>query len=268
MKKKLYLLLITILLMVWCLPALTLGEQEETHKDLLQTLDRLSQEVLSHTEQGQIAEAKAKLDELAQGFTQIGFHKKISIEALELASNSLVQGKQVYAAVSPDKKEALWHATQIRLLIDALTHPNQPIWKGYHMTYLEQVSKMIHHSERKQVNDLSNALQENLKLYMILKPSFAVNHSPSTMQMLDSLYNFLQQQSRLDEVNWLAVQSALEQLREVTGNVFLGKEEFTFAWYISSNSPIAMITLMGLILLSSLSYVGWRMYMGQRVRSI
>lgn len=264
MNKRFYRLMITILLMVLCLPAIVSADQEISQQELMQNLDRLSQEVLRHTEHGEILEAKAKLDELAQGFTQVGFHKKISIEALELASNALVQGKQVYAAVSPDKKEALWHATQIRLFIDALTHPNQPIWRGYHMTYVEQVSKMIHHSQRKEVSDFHTALQEHMQLYVILKPSFAVNHSPSTMQMLDSLYNFLQQQSRQSEVNWLAVQSALEQLREVTGNVFLGKEEFTFAWYISSNSPIAMITLMTMILFTALSYVGWRMYRAQR----
>lgn len=171
MVRKLYLLLLTILLMVSSVPVFASEKEAASQQHLLQDLDRLSQEALKLTEQGQFEEAKQRLDALAQRFTQINFHNRMSIEALELASNSMVQGKQAYTETNPDKNEALWHATQIRILIDALTHPNQPIWKGYHMTYLEQVGKMLHHSERKEIEDLSNALHEHYQLYTILKPA-------------------------------------------------------------------------------------------------
>lgn len=267
MEKRLYLLILAILLMVSLIPqSFVRAESESTGQTILQDLDHLSQEVLELTERGNIAEAKGKLERLADLFTKIGVEKNMSIEALEIASDTLVQGKRVYTDVTPDRKEMLWHATQIRILIDALTHPNQPIWKGYHMTYVEQVSKIIHLAGRKEQSDLSKALQDNIKLYTILKPAFAVNHSASTMEMLDSLYNFLLQQSHESQVKWEAVQQSSQQLQEITGNVFLGKDQNTFSWYISSNSPVAMISLMSFILVTVLTYSAWRMYRGEQVQ--
>lgn len=266
MEKRLYLLILAIFLMVFLIPqSVSNAESGDQGRNVLQDLDRLSQEMLELTEQGSMVKAKDKLDELADLFPKIGVEKSMSIEALKIASDTIVQGKRAYTDVSPDRKEMLWHATQIRLLIDALTHPNQPIWKGYHMTYVEQVSKLIHLAERKEQNVLSKALQDHLKLYTILKPAFAVNHSASTLEMLDSLYNFLIQQSRENQVQWDAVQQATQQLQEITGNIFLGKDQNTFSWYLSSNSPVAMITIMSLILLTVLSYSAWKMYQGEQV---
>ncbi|WP_134698996.1 sporulation protein YpjB [Ammoniphilus sp. YIM 78166] len=265
MDKKFFLFMITILLMVSTIPMLATAKTAESPQQiLLKDLDRLSQEALKLTEEGQFEAAKAKLDELAQRFTQVDLNQSVSLKALELASHSMVKGKLAYANASLDKDEALWHATQIRILIDALTHPHQPIWKGFHMTYLQQISKMIHHSEREEADSLDKSLQEHMKLYLILKPAFAVNHNPSTMDKIDSLYGILQQETHQEKVNWGTVETSLDQLKGLTGNLFLGQEDPTFAWYISSNSPVAMITLIGLILLTVLTYVGWRMYMGQR----
>ncbi len=267
MEKKLYLMILAILLMVFLIPqSFGKAETKGTGQSILQNLDRLSQEVLELTERGSMTEAKDKLEQLAELFTKIGVEKNMSIEALEMASDTIVQGKRAYTDVTPDRKEMLWHATQIRLLIDALTHPNQPIWKGYHMTYVEQVSKLIHLAGRKEQSDLSKALQDNLKLYVILKPAFAVNHSAPTLEMLDSLYNFLLQQSHENKVQWDAVQQTTQLLQEVTGNIFLGKDQNTFSWYISSNSPVVMISLVSLILLTVLTYSAWKMYRGEQVQ--
>lgn len=259
-------MILTIFLMVFLIPqSIGKAETEGTGESILQDLDRLSHEVLELTEQGRMVQAKEKLDQLANLFPKIGVEKNMSIEALKIASDTIVQGKRAYTDVTPDRKEMLWHATQIRLLIDALTHPNQPIWKGYHMTYVEQVSKLIHLAQRKEQSNLAKALQDHLKLYTILKPAFAVNHSASTMEMLDSLYNFLLQQSRENQVQWDAVQQSTQQLKEVTGIIFLGKDQNTFSWYLSSNSPAAMISLISLILLTVLSYSAWKMYQGEQV---
>ena len=258
-------ILVILLIVSLSFPISSAAELKNDGTNRMDTLDRLSQEVVILTEKGQLAAAKGKLDELAEVFTQLGTEKKISIEALELASSTIVQGKRALADTTPDSKEIQWHATRIRILIDAITHSNQPLWKSYHTTYLEQVSKMHHLAGRSQQEDLRKALQQNYQLYITLKPAIALNHSPSTVQMMDSLYYFLSQQSHEQKVQWEAVQQSLEQLRELTGNVFLGKEQNTFSWYMSSNSPMAMISMISFILVTVLSYCAWRMYRGERM---
>jgi sporulation protein YpjB len=264
MNKRLCIFVLIGLVIILSLVAISAWGKEESPAEtsyFLQ-LDDLSQQVVEFTKQGDFEEAKLKLDELAQLFTQIGEEKKISIEALDVATNTIVMGKRSFNRATTDKDQLTWHAHQIRVLIDAITHPNEPIWKSYHTSYLEQIGKMIHLSSRKQQKDLTVALQDNLKLYNILKPAFAVTQNPQTVEVLDSVYTFLLQETRNDIQNWEAMQGSLEQLRQTTDNIFLGKEQFTLSWYISSNSPTVMILLMTSILLTALSYVGYKMYRG------
>lgn len=266
MIKKWTCIMLTILLMVSLgFPTAFAADVETEDSNKMSSLDRLSQEVVILTEKGQFAQAKGKLDQLAEIFTGLGTEKRISIEALELASSTIVQGKMALADVTPDTKKIHWHVTRIRILIDALTHTNQPLWKSYYTTYLEQVSKMHHQAGRSKQEDLRNTLEQNYQLYITIKPAIALHHSPSTVQMLDSIYSFLTQQSHSEVVQWEAVQQTLEQLREYAGNIFLGKEQNTFSWYISSNSPVVMISIMCLILVTVLSYSAWRMYRGERM---
>ncbi|RKD25736.1 hypothetical protein BEP19_01990 [Ammoniphilus oxalaticus] len=240
------------------------SEGRNNQQNNMETLDRLSQEIVTLVEQEQLAHAKGKLEQLGELFTHIGTERRISIEALELATQTIVQGKKALADVTPDKKEAILRAKQIRILVDALSHPNQPIWKSYHSTYSQQVGEMMNQAGRSRQEGLRKSLQLNYQLYSTLKPAIALNQTPSTIQMMDSIYQFINQQAHGQDVDWEATQNSLQQLQEVTGNLFLGKEQNTLALYMNSNSPIAMISMISLILFTALSYVAWRMYRGTR----
>ncbi|HJV46387.1 MAG TPA: sporulation protein YpjB [Bacillota bacterium] len=263
MYKKLYILLILIFTILLSYTPIALGATDYSQTNPSATLDQLSEQLLELTEQGKFAEAKQRLDELSSLYPQVGA-QKLSIEALAIVSETLVNAKRSFAAVRPDKNAMLWSANQVRLLMDALTHPNQPMWKSYHSIYRNQIDKMIAAVDKGDSKSFNNELKDNLNLYNLLRPCFAIHQTPQTIEMMDSLYNFLVKRTQLEQLNGTEVHSSLEQLRQVSDGVFLGKEQNTLSLTLSSNSPITMITIMSSILLSVLTYVGWRMYCGTR----
>jgi sporulation protein YpjB len=229
-----------------------------------QDLDRLSQDVLILTEQNQFAVAKGKLNDLATLFPKVIAQKKLSIEAIELAINTLTTGKRAFAAIKPQKQELLGHALQIRIMVDALTHPNQPMWKDYHQKYIEQINEMITIAGKQDKEALIQAMRRYIKLYTNLKPALAMSQKPETIEMLDSINRFVIKQIDQGSVDWQVTQRTLEQLRDVSDNVFLGKDQFTFGSHLQSSSPYRAFSLVFAFLLTALTYVGWKMYRGNR----
>jgi sporulation protein YpjB len=252
-----------LIVLLQCTTFYAMGAEETSQVVNMDTMDQLSEQVLKLTEQGKFVDAKQKLDQLSSLYTQIGAEKKISIEALAVVTEAVIEAKKSFAAVHADKSEMLENASKLRLITDAITHPNQPIWKGYHTKFSSQISQLLVLTEKGAIKPFNTQLQENMKLYNVLKPCFAINQTPQTIEMMDSIYNFLDKRVDIAKPDWSAIRNSLDHLRQVSDNVFLGKEQNTLAFY-NNNSPITMIAIMSTILLSVLSYVGWKMYHGTR----
>jgi sporulation protein YpjB len=236
----------------------------ESAQSSQQDIDRLSQDVLILTEQNQFAQAKGKLNELATLFPKLIAQKKLSIEAIQLAANTLTSGKRAFAAIKPEKQVLLEHAQRIRLMIDALTHPNQPMWKDYHQKYIEQVNELIAIAEKRDKTALAQAMRRYIQLYTNLKPALAMSLKPEAIEMLDSINRFIIKQIDQGPSDWQAITKALEQLRDASDNIFLGNDQFVFGTHLEPSAPYKAFSIVFAFLLSALTYTGWKMYRGKR----
>jgi|GEM_PF-6055948 len=232
----------------------------------LDKLDRLSMDMVTLAKEGELNFAKEKLDNITQLFIQMDLEQSLSVRDRQLLADTLIQGKRLLSETDPNPKEVMWHVYRIRMMVDALTHPNEPIWKGFQSLYTEQINKMMLLSARKDRVELLKTIQEHTHLYQILRPAFAFSQPPKQMDQMDMLYSFILQETRSKTPEWQKLGESLGELRLQADKMFLGRDVSTFSRYISSNSPVAMISMMGMILITVLSYVAWRMYRGLEVR--
>lgn len=227
-------------------------------------MDNLSQEVYSLTKEKKFPEAKIKLEEIGSLFASSKPPKGLTIESMDTITQTLVKAKQAYASVNIDPNQLLWHALQVRLTMDSLTHANQPIWKNYYKSYKDHINKMSLYVTGKKKDDFTRTFLQNIQLYQMLKPAISIRTSPQDMEKLLSMYRFLLQESRKADINWDQVQQVLVEMNKQVDKIFLGEEEMTYANAFSPGSPLFTVTLVGSFLLASLSYVAFRMYKANR----
>lgn len=228
-----------------------------------QELDQLSKQVYDLTKTKQYEKAKEKMDELAKVFTSQVSDKNPDIESLDIMTRTIVQGKRAFASVELDEDRLNWHALQIRLMTDALTHQHQPLWKNYYKTYMEQVNQMISSVSRREGDGFREALERNYQLYATLRPAIAVSQSVNTVEMMDSLYQFLHNKKKDPHSSWEELNGGLTQLKQSAEQLFLTNSRDAYS-PVSGSSPLGIIIAVAAMVLSTLTYVGWKKYKGER----
>ncbi|MBO8170733.1 MAG: hypothetical protein H0Z33_02460 [Bacillaceae bacterium] len=238
------------------------------HLSKLEELDLISKQVYDFTKIKQYEKAKEKLDVLADKFTAYHNEKEMDIESLEMMSRTIIEGKKAFAATELNEERLNWHALKIRLMIDALTHENQPLWKNYFGTYQEQLNQMGRAAEKKDMAAFKKVLSENHQLYMTLRPSVMVSHSAETTEMMDSLYRFIFSGVKKDPLSWDELSGGVQQLKHAVQKVFMGEERSTLAPHVIGGSPYVIIFGIAAIVISTLTYVGWRKYRAEKMRMV
>jgi sporulation protein YpjB len=229
-----------------------------------QKMDILSQDVYQLTKEAKYIEAKKKLAELGVLFAQTKPPKGLSIEAVNALSDTIIKAKRAFAAVEAEPNRLLWHALQVRLAIDSLTHEKQPLWKNYYSSYQEHINKMMLLVASHKQAEFSRAFIQNLQLYQTLKPAITVSATTQQVEMLYSIYSFLLQETRKVEYNWDSITNALNELNRLVDVIFIGEEQSTFATGMPPESPFLIIVLFASVVLSSLGYVGWKKYKAEQ----
>lgn len=236
----------------------------EQTMSVYQKMDVLSQDVYQWTKEGKYAEVKGKLEELGRLFAETKPPKGLSIEAINVLSDTIIKAKRAFTAAEADPNRLLWHALQLRLSIDSLTHEKQPLWKNYYSSYQEHVNKMMLLSASRKQGEFSRTFAQNLQLYQTLKPALTVSISIQQMEMLHSIYSFLLQETRKADYNWEAIANALTELKRLVDIIFIGEDQSTLAPGMPPESPLLIISLFASIVLTSLGYVGWKKYRAEQ----
>lgn len=229
-----------------------------------QKMDVLSQDVYQLAKEGKYPEAKEKLASLGALFAETKPPKGLSIEAVNALSDTIIKAKRAFAAVKLEPNRLLWHALQIRLAIDSLTHEKQPLWKNYYSSYQEHINKMMLLGAGHKQAEFSQAFAQNLQLYQTLKPAITVAASAQQMEALYSIYSFLLQETRKAEYNWEGITNALTELNRLVDAIFVGEDRSAFAPGMPPDSPLLIIALFASVILTSLGYVGWRKYKAEQ----
>lgn len=259
--KRFQVVLMVVLIFFYSIIPSAYGSNDITQ---LQKLDQLSEEVYNLTKSQQYDAAKDKLEQLSETFASTYSENKMDIESLEIFTRTIVNGKRAFSTVAIDEDRLLWHALQIRLMIDSFSHRYQPLWKNYYSTYAEQINRLLMFASRQDAQSYNQELEKNHQLYLTLRPAILVNQSVQTIEMFDSLYQFLGTKESKTSASWEEITGGLEQLKQAVQQVFLGADKDTAAMNMAGGSPYVIITGIAAIVITTLTYVAWRKYRGEK----
>lgn len=230
----------------------------------LAALDQIAHDLLTYAKKGDIEGAQQRIVQLAERFPNQHLPIQIRIESLNAVTQSILAAKKSFSSTNVSEQQLLWHATQVRVAIDALTHVHQPMWRSYYPSFATQVQNLQQSAVERNFSQFRDQFEENYLLYLAIKPAMSVQLPEGQMSTISSSYDIISKEMRNAQMDWQLVREALRDLNASMQAAFVGQEKSTFArLMMRPDSPVAMIVSIGIALSIALSYVAWKKYVGE-----
>ncbi|MDF2649587.1 MAG: hypothetical protein K0Q73_5392 [Paenibacillus sp.] len=228
-------------------------------------LNQIADDMYKQTMDGQVTEARNKLMQMSDQIPKIHFEGITSVEGLNALTETITQAKRVYNAAAYSPEEGQIAVAKIRLATDALTHKNQPMWLQYYKVLQNDTNNL---NEDVKANKQKEALANFGKLSQhiaIIRPSLLISRDAASVEKLDSLLAFIRTNLNSQPMSTRQLESGLDHLNHVLDDLFLkNKDAIAFVPITDPRQPIIWSLGIGLIIVSVLSFVGWRMYQSGR----
>jgi sporulation protein YpjB len=232
----------------------------ETSKQM-DRFNQLGNEVYTKTLQGDFLEARKgiiEMNELIPQMRLVGITTTMGIKAL---GDTLVQAIKVFNAVQLDSEQALFQSARIRLMADALSHPNTPLWLQYNKVIQEDLHLMEQAVKQKKYADLNTAFSKLKSLYLSIKPALQVSLQEEETAKLESAFLFMQSELQAAPINTAHLSQAIKVLQEMMDKLFQRKTETTaYLPFMEANEPkLNWIIALSSIIIIILGFAAWRM---------
>ncbi|HWJ80447.1 MAG TPA: sporulation protein YpjB [Niallia sp.] len=257
MKAKLVLLLL-ILIMITPITFSVYADYQSPNKGL-DELDTLSDEVLQLVRSERYDDAKKILEYFSSQFSSVTMNDRpFTIDERRILTGA--HDEAVEAITNPTLKEdeRLNSVTKFRLAVDAVSSGEQPLWTQMEepvMSTYRDLKNAAYTSDKEVYNE---KLDTFISLYQVIYPSLKLDVSQAQFQKLNSLVEFistyrLQVFQNKDNQEELVTLEA--ELQDVFNQVYEDEADPSLWWVIISTGSIIILTL---------SYVGWRKYLGDK----
>jgi sporulation protein YpjB len=234
----------------------------------LAELDKLAGDLLALTKRGDVEGARGKLDRLAELFPNQTLPTRIRLESLNAVTESILDARKMYLSAQVTEDKLLWHATQVRVAIDALSHAHQPMWKGYYASFANQMENLLHAALERDSGEFRAQFEENYRLYQAIRPAMSVQLKEGQMERISAVYQLLQKEMRKEQTDWQAIRESLRELYSQMQIAFLGEDRSTLATLMQPHSPLLLIISITAIVSLALAYVAWKKYVADRTQAI
>jgi sporulation protein YpjB len=242
------------------LPNLVFANGETTP---IEQLNHLSDEALQLTKSHRYEDAKIILEAFSDKFSSVTVKEQSftmdELRIVTIAHNEAVEAT-TNATMNPD--ERMNRMIKFRLVIDAISGSKEPLWTEMEepvMAAYDGVKKAAINGEREVFHQ---QLDTFLSLYDVIHPSMRIDVSSEKVQQLDTRIQFVDHY-RMDVLEKDTAKQELINIESELTAIFenLTTEDETdpsLWWVIISTGSIIIVTL---------SYVGWRKYIGEREKS-
>lgn len=248
---------IVFIVMVWMMVphASVFGQTSSS----LTQLDALSDKALEMTKMKRYEDSENMLTYFSELFLQMTAEEPIfdmdELRIITVAHNGALAAIQDDSMTSTEKMHAV---TKFRLVMDAVKSTHQPMWTNLANPMLETFSQTEEAVRRQNIEQFQKELSVLLAQYEMIYPSLQVDLSTETIQQLDTRMQVINQ-SQMEMMTDAAAQQELVALQSDLKSIFEGMEEDeadpSLWWVIISTGGIIFTTL---------SYVGWKKYLGSQ----
>lgn len=267
MKKNIRFLLFFLMIglfLSWPIHNLYTKLDQPIEEKQLAALDQIAHELLTYAKKGDIEGAQQRIVQLAERFPNQHLPNPIRIESLNAVTQSILAAKQIFSSTNASEQQLLWHATQVRIAIDALTHDHQPMWRSYYPSLVTQVQNLQLSAVDRDFNQFREQFDENYRLFLAIKPGMSIQLPEAQMSSITVTYDVISKEMRKSQVDWQLVREALRELNGSFQVAFVGEEKSTFArLMMRPDSPFIILASIATALVIALSYVAWKKYEGE-----
>lgn len=258
-----WLLLVCLLSLAGCAraerpPAASVPPPSEAQLQKLQQLNQTAEEMYAKAMQGDYAGARGALQRMSDQVPQIHFEGITSVEGIKALADALTEAKRVFNAVQFQPEAAAVVAAKLRMAADALTHTNQPLWLQYYSVLQADMDRLEKAAKEKNKKELQAAAGQLAAHYDWVRPSLIISRAASDVEKTDSLIAFIKTQTTNDE-SYKSVLNAAGPLRQMLDKLFMKKETTAYLPYVEQQNPILWTLVLGSIIMSALSFAGWRL---------
>ncbi len=225
----------------------------------MEKLDDISDEALQMVKYQRYDDAKKLLDYFSDQFNSISSKDTpLSMDELRIVMTS--RDEAVEAAVSTNMKyeERMNKLTKFRLVIDALATSHQPLWTAMEdqvMSAFQQAKQAAYNGDTSHFHSNFNRF---LSLYNIIYPSIKIDVPVENIQKIDAKINFIDEyrtQVVTNPKSQVELDHLETDLKSLFENIDEDQADPSIWWVIISTGSIIIMTL---------SYVGWRKYLGEK----
>lgn len=251
--------LITVLLITF--PTAGLAHQH-TDKDKWDKLNQTSDKVLQLVKQEKLSEAKQLLQYFSEQFLAISYDQSsLSMNDLRVITTSYDQALEAVTSVRMSHEDRVMKATELRLVIDAVTAQHNPLWINTKGTILKNIDDLKETAKKKESQAFQHQFNHFLRNYRMIRPALLVSLDTTQMQRLDSQVTFLDRsRSQLSHDKLLEHLDLMEtQFKKLYGEIKEDQADPSLLW--------VMFTMGGMIF-ASLSYVGYKKYKADKRKKL
>ncbi|WP_026694839.1 sporulation protein YpjB [Peribacillus kribbensis] len=225
----------------------------------LEKLDQIADEALQLVKSDRIPETASVLKYFSSQFLSMTPKDyPFSMDEQRTITVSQQEALRTVQSTSTPLKDKISAVTTFRLLIDAISSNHQPMWtemEGRMMETFNSAEEALRKNDREKFEeDFSQLLSE----YSLIHPSLQVDIAPEKIQKVDAKFSYMQQYDPLamEAENTPEEMEALRgDLKSIFEEVKKDETDPSLWWVMISTGSIIILTL---------SYVGWRKYIGSK----
>ncbi|MEL3972656.1 sporulation protein YpjB [Rossellomorea oryzaecorticis] len=245
---------VLIVFFLLSVPQLSLAEHAPSP---VNELDDIADQALQLTKAGKYEEAKQLLNYFSEEFTAQSMHQSFSMDELRILTISHNLALETINQASAGIEQKVNAVTRFRLVMDALSSHYQPLWVEMEDPIMEAFKGVKTAAESGNSKQYHMELNMFLAKYNIIQPSIKLDIPVEQAQALDARISYLDHYRHqvLESTEAMAELSTLQtDLEHLFENKKEDEADPSLWWVIIST---------GSIIVSTLSYVGWRKYRGQ-----
>lgn len=209
------------------------------------------------------------MEQLETQFKEIPVGQYTTVEGVRALTNSIVEAKRTINNVQINQQHWEEVTSKLRLTVDALTNVNEPMWLTYYKVFEEDFATMKRAATLKDKSVLQHAYHQLQAHYQLIRPAAIVQRDPTSIEKVDSYFALLNtaimkpagSSSAVTEAEAVAI--GVPVIREL----FMMSEDAPTIVPPIGGDDLWLWTLgIGAVLITVLTYVGFRKYRGvQRV---
>lgn len=225
------------------------------------SLNSTAEQMYESITQGDETRGKKELERLAVSLQQIGIVDLATSHAAEALQEAMDEGQSLFASVgsktAEDKERT---AAKIRLAVDAIAHPQQPMWLQYDRLIRDDNHKLWSAAQSESPEAMIAAFNELLQHIARVRPALLLSKDIGDVGKLDHEIMAMRKELSRSDISGKRVQERLARLQRTVDSLWNQGEASTFLPVADPHKPIIWTLGIGSAIVLTLFYAAYRMY--------